>query len=125
MVVEIKPLILIVSPPRDLQIGLQALLTSHLDVDVVVVGKGASAMKVIEKYIPVLVIMDQDIQGNEAAALVQDIKTIWPKILCIMLINDEKNRKNYIDLYADLIVVKGLPGPKLISEIKMLLNLES
>jgi DNA-binding NarL/FixJ family response regulator len=113
--------ILIVSPPGDLQIGLQALLTVHLDVNVLVVGEGSSVLKVIERQLPVLVILDQDISGNTVAALLHEIKTSWPEIICIVLANDDQGRQT-IDTGTDLIVIKGLAGAKLIAEIKRLLN---
>lgn len=49
------PLILIVVPPGDLQIGLQALLTTRLEVDVLVTGEESSAMKVVERHNPAMV----------------------------------------------------------------------
>ncbi|MFC1996525.1 response regulator [Chloroflexota bacterium] len=120
-----KLVVLIVSPPGDLQIGLQALLTVHLDFDVLVVGESSSALKVIERQYPALVILDQDIPGNTVAKLVQNIKTSWPEIICIVLVNDDQGRQKTIDAGADLIVVKGLPGSKLIGEIKVILNLKN
>ena len=119
-----KLVVLIVSPPGDLQIGLQALLTTHLDVDVLVVSQGSSALKVIERHNPGLVILDQDISGNAVALLARNIKINWPEIICIVLANDDQVRQKVIDAGTDLIVIKGLPGSKLIGEIKRLLDLE-
>ena len=118
-----KLVVLIVSPPGDLQIGLQALLTVHLDVDVLVVGEGSSALKVIEKQNPSLVILDQDLPRDNTLMMVQKIKTNWPQISCLVLVNHDQSRQKIIDAGADLIVVKGLPGAKLVAEIKRLLNL--
>jgi len=116
--------VLIVSPPGDLQIGLQALLTVHLDVDVLVVGKGSFALKVIEMYEPSLVILDQDIPGNTVAKLLHNIKSNWPEIICVVLANEEQGRQILIDVGADLIIIKGLPGLKFINEIKRVLDLK-
>lgn len=119
---DTKLVVLIISPPGDLQIGLQALLTTHLDVDVLVVGEAASALKVIERHNPTLVILDQDIPGNPVSDLVQAIKNGWPKIICIVLVNDDQGRQEIIAAGADLVVIKGLPGGKLVTEIKRLLS---
>lgn len=119
-----KLVVLIVGPPGDLQIGLQALLTVHLDVDVLVVSEGSSALKVIENQCSALVVMDQDIPGITAAMFVHNIKTIWPEIICIVLVNDGQGRQKIIDAGADLIVIKGLPGANLVAEIKRLLDLK-
>ena len=71
-----KPLILIVAPPGDLQIGLQALLTTHLEVDVLVTSEGSSALKVIERHNPDLVILDHDLPRNNVPMMIQQIKSI-------------------------------------------------
>ncbi len=121
-ILNTQQVILIISPPGDLQIGLQALLTTHFDVDVLAVSKESSALKVIERHNPALVILDQDIPGN-TAAIVHNIKTSWPEIICVVLVNNDQERQKAIDAGGDLIVIKGLPGAKLIAEIKRLLDL--
>jgi DNA-binding NarL/FixJ family response regulator len=119
-----KPLILIVAPPGDLQIGLQALLTTHLEVDVLVTGKGSSALKVIERHNPDLVILDHDLPRNNVPMMIQQIKSIWPGIRCIVLVNDDEGRQKVWGTGAELIVIKGLPGAKLVSEIEEFLPAE-
>ena len=117
-----KLMVLIVSPPGDLQIGLQALLTVHLDADVLVVGAGGAALKVIERQYPAMVIVDQDLGGETAVTLLNNIKTSWPQIICIVLVNDDQHRQEFAAVGADLIVIKGLPGAQLVTEIKRVLN---
>lgn len=119
-----KSLVLIVSPPGDLQIGLQALLTTHLDVDVLVVSEAASALKFIEKNNPDLVMLDQDISENTASKLVDDIKTSWPEIICVVLVNDDQVRQKIDAAGANLVIVKGLAGAKLVAETKKLLDMK-
>ena len=117
-----KLVVLIVSPPGDLQNGLQALLTTHLDVDLLAVGDGSSALKVIERHNPALVILDQDINENTVTSLTHHIKASWPEIICIVLVNDDQACPKIIDAGSDLIVIKGLPGAKLIEKIKQILK---
>ena len=117
-----KLVVLIVSPPGDLQIGLQALLAVHLNVDVLVVGELSSAQKVVERQCPALIILDQDMPGKTTVTFVHNIKTNWPEIICTVLVNDDQSRQEIIKTGADLIVMKGLPGAKLVAEIKRLLN---
>ena len=121
---DTKLVVLIVSPPGNLQIGLQALLTTHLDVDVLVVGDGSSALKVIERNNPAMIILDQDIPGSTVTTLMHHIKTSWPEIRCLVLVKDDQSRQTLLDSGADLVVIKGLPGAKLVAEIKRLLDLE-
>jgi DNA-binding NarL/FixJ family response regulator len=117
-----KPLILIIAPPGNLQIGLQALLTTRLEVDVLVTGEESSAMKVIERHNPAMVILDQDLPGNAAPMIVQRIKSSWPDICCVVLVNDDGGRQEVLDQEADHIVIKGLPGAKLVTEIEEFLR---
>jgi len=116
-----KPVILIVAPPGDLQIGLQALLTIRLEVDVLVTGEGSSALKVIERHNPALVILDNDLPRNSAPMITERIKSRWPDIGCIVLVNDDEGRQKVLGTGADLVVIKGLPGVKLVAEIGKLL----
>jgi DNA-binding NarL/FixJ family response regulator len=117
-----KPLILIVAPPGDLQIGLQALLTARLEVDVLVTGEESSAMKVIERHIPALVIVDNDLLRNTAAMIIQRIKASWPDIYCIVLVNDDGGRQEVLESGVNRVLIKGLPGAKLVAEIEEFLR---
>ena len=117
-----KQLILIVAPPGDLQIGLQALLTARLKVDVLVTGEESSALKVVERHNPALVILDHDLPYNTAPMIIQSVKANWPGIYCVVLVNDDEGRQEVQDKGADLILVKGLPGGKLVTEIEKFLR---
>jgi len=119
-----KSMVLIISPPGNLQIGLQALLNTRLDVDVLVVGDRSSAMKVIERQNPALIILDQDISDDTVALLTRDINSNWSEIPCIVLVNDDQPCQNIIDRESNYIVTKGLPGAKLIEKIKTILNMQ-
>jgi DNA-binding NarL/FixJ family response regulator len=117
-----KPILLIVAPPSDLQIGLQALLTTRLEVDVLVTGEGSSALKVIERHNPALVILDHDLPRNNVPMIIQHIKSSWPDIRCIVMVNDDGERQKFLGTGADLILIKGLPGVKLVTEIEEFLR---
>ncbi len=119
-----KPVVLIVAPPGDLQVGLQALLAIRLEVDVLVTGEGSSALQVIERHSPALVILDHDLPRNTAPTIIQRIKSSWPDVRCIVLVNDDEGRQKVLGTGADLIVIKGLPGVKLVAEIERLLHPE-
>jgi DNA-binding NarL/FixJ family response regulator len=120
-----KPLILIVAPPGDLQIGLQALLTIRLKVDVLVTAEGSSALRIIERHNPALVILDHDLPKNNVPMIIQHVKSSWPDIGCIVLVNDDEVRQKIMDTGPDLILIKGIPGSKLVAEIEKLLYSES
>lgn len=117
-------MILIVAPPGDLQIGLQALLTAHLEVDVLVTSERSSALKVIETQNPDMVILDHNLPSNTTLMIINQIQSSWPDIRCIVLVNDEEGRQNIQGAGSDLIVIKGFPGANLVAEIEKLLHKE-
>lgn len=117
-----KNSVLIINPPGELQIGLQALLTSHLDLDVLVVSEIESAFKIIRRFNPSLIILDQNISKKDPDSLVRRIKDSWPEIPCLVLANDETRLSLFDQSGADLVIVKGLTGIKLIENIKRLLD---
>ena len=119
-----KPLILIVAPPGNLQIGLQALLTTRLEVDVLVTGNETSAMKVIKRHNPALVILDDNLPKEIVPTIIEAVRTNSPDIACIVMINDEAHRQYLTDEGADLVLLKGIPPARLISIIEDRLSQE-
>jgi len=119
-----KPTILIISPPGDLQIGLQALLTTHLDLDVLVTCEGSSSSKALGIFLPDLVILDQDLSLNSGLEIARKIKTSWPDMKTIVFINNGEKKLEYSNLGVERIFSKGLPGPELIKNIKVLLDMK-
>ena len=114
--------VLIVNPPGELQIGLQALLTTHLDLDVLVVSEIESAYKIIGSFNPSLIILDQNISKKDPVSLVSRIKKSWPEIRCLVLVNDDSSFQLLSQTDADLIIVKGLRGADLVKKIRSLLE---
>ena len=114
--------ILIINPPGELQISLQALLTSHLDLDVLAVSEIESALKVTESFRPTLIIIDQNISRKNPSAFLTRIKSNWPEIKYLLLVNDKQSQRELSASNANLVLVKGLRGATLIEEIKSLLQ---
>ena len=117
-----KSTILFVSPPSDLQIGLQALLTTYLEVDVYVTSEGSSALKALARYLPDLVILDQDLPEISSNEIVREIKNIWPDMRMVVFVNNDEGKKIFSTLGVDQIITKGVPAQELIDEIKTLLQ---
>lgn len=113
-----KRVILIIAPPGDLQIGLQALLTTHLDVDVLVIGEGSLALKVIDIHKPAMVIMDDDLLNDTVPMIIQGVKSSYPDTATLVMVNDEVGRQKMVGKGADLILLKGFPPVKFLSLIE-------
>lgn len=121
-VMETKPTILILAIPGNLQTSLQMLLSLLNDVAVLVTGECSSVMQIIEKHIPSLVIMEFDLPGENMPIVAKLIKERWPKIPCLVLVDDEQQRQQAKGTGADLVLVKGYPASKLITAIEELLS---
>jgi two-component system chemotaxis response regulator CheY len=119
-----KQMVLIVAPPGDLQLGLQALLAVLHDVEVLVAAEGPLALEVIERHAPWLVILDDDLPGGAALLSASRIKARWPDIRCLVLVSDEEQRQRVGETGADLALIKGYPAAKLIAAIEGLLSRE-
>ena len=117
-------MILIVAPPGDLQIGLQALLAVLRDVEVLVAAEGPLALEVIERHAPSLVILDDDLPSDGALPAANQIKARWPEVRCLVLVDDEQQRQRMQETSADLVLIKGHPAAKLKAAIEGLLSCE-
>jgi DNA-binding response OmpR family regulator len=115
-----KPMLtLIVSKPGDLQNGLLALMTTIPQLGAVLVAEDLnSAMRMIEHHQPTLIILDSaSIQARE---LIQEIKTQWPQIHLIVLVEDIPQQKDAEGSGADSVLVKGFPAQKLVRVLENL-----
>jgi DNA-binding NarL/FixJ family response regulator len=119
-----KQMILIVAPPGNLQLGLQALLAVLRDVEVLVAAEGPLALEVIERHTPSLVILDDDLPGDATPLSANQIKARWPEVRCLVLADDEQQRQRLQETSADLVLVKGYPAAKLKAAIEGLLSCE-
>ncbi len=119
--VKTKQVILIVANPGNLQQGLQALLTVIRDVEVLVANEIASVLEVVESHTPSLLILDNDLIGDDVLVKMDRIKSRWPNIRWVILVNDEQQRQRVQEMDADLVLIKGFPAAKLIIAIKALL----
>jgi DNA-binding NarL/FixJ family response regulator len=119
-----KQMILIVAPPGNLQLGLQALLAVLRDVEVLVAAEGPLALEVIERHTPSLVILDDDLPGDATPLSANQIKARWPEVRCLVLADDEQQRQRLQETSADLVLIKGHPAAKLKAAIEGLLSCE-
>lgn len=121
-ILNTKRMILIVAPPGNLQIGLQALLTAHLDAHVLVTGKGSSALQVIEIHKPAIVILDEDLLEDAFEMIFQSNQTSYPGAVLIVIVNEEDSRQKMLGKGADYALLKGFSPQKLVALIGGLLS---
>lgn len=118
---KMKPAVLIVATPGDLQTSLQMLLALLSEVEVLVAAEGSSALQAVEHYAPALVILDFELPGTVGPKVLIDIKSCRPATPCLALVNDEQQLQRAKDAGADRAVIKGYPPAKLLANIEDLL----
>jgi DNA-binding NarL/FixJ family response regulator len=121
-----KPtLALVVTGPGSLQNGLLAMLTTIPQIQAVLVAEEASrALRMIADHRPALVLLDVVLPGNEAGAVLKEIKTRWPSTHCIILVDDVRQEREAEAAGAGSVLIKGFPAAKLIATIEGLLSQE-
>jgi DNA-binding NarL/FixJ family response regulator len=121
-----KPtLALVVTGPGSLQNGLLAMLTTIPQIQAVLVAEEASrALRMIADHRPALVLLDTMLPGNEAGAVLREIKARWPSTHCIILADDVQQQQEAKAAGADAVLIKGFSATKLIATIEGLLSQE-
>ena len=99
---------LIVAQPGRLRDGMQALMRAVPRIKYVnQVDDGPSAVTEIAEHTPSLVLLDTDLPDDAAWKTLQQIKTGWPEILCILIAGTDWQRKEAKASGADAVLVKG------------------
>ena len=115
-------LALIVAHPGPVRDGLRALLTAIPQVESLKeVDDASSALRIVEKHRPALVLMSADLSGDEVWNLLRQIKTEWPQTRSILLVNGVQQQRLAQAAGADGILFEGSPASKLSTTIKNLL----
>ena len=113
-------LALVVSSSGDLQNGLLALITTISLIDVVLVAEDTeSALQMIENHRPALIILESS--SFQVGATINEIKTQWPQIHLIVLVDDITQGKDAEASGADRSLIKGFQPQKLIAIIDEIL----
>jgi two-component system response regulator DegU len=117
---------LIVTQRESLQNGLQALVMSIPQVDIIdQVDNGARALQIIQEHHPDLVLLDTNLPNDEEWQMLERIKTLWPEIRCVVLADDVGQQREAMTLGADLVLLKGFPPAKLAETIETIAATEN
>jgi DNA-binding NarL/FixJ family response regulator len=110
---------LIVTHRESLQDGLQALVMSIPQVDIIgQVDDGPRALAIIQEHHPDLVLLDTNLPNREEWQVLGQIKTLWPEIRCVVLADDVWQQEEAMTLGADIVLLKGFPPAKLAETIE-------
>lgn len=111
-----KPVLaLIVAIPSTLQNGLLALLTTIPQVSAVLVVEEVSlVLRMVKDHRPSLIVLDIDFP--DAQKLLNQIKSSWPLIRFILLIESPDQQREVES--ADAVLIKGFTAEKLFGTIE-------
>jgi DNA-binding NarL/FixJ family response regulator len=111
-----KPfLALIAVVPSTLQNGLMALMTTTPQISAVLVAEEASlVLRIVKDHRPALIVLDMDFP--DAQMLLNQIKSSWPFIRCILLV-ESADQKSEVE-NADVVLIKGFTAEKLFGTIE-------
>lgn len=116
---------LIVTHRGSLQNGLQALVTSIPQVDIIgQVDDGSQALAIIQELHPDLVLLDTNLPGNEEWQVLEQMKTLRPETRCIVLADDVRQQQEATQRKADVVLLKGFPPAKLAETIETIVAIE-
>ena len=108
-------LALIAVVPGTLQNGLMALMTTTPQISTLLVAEEASSVsRMVKDHHPALIVMDVDFPG--AQMLLEQIKSSWSFIRCILLV-DSVDQENEAE-NADAVLIKGFAAEKLFATIE-------
>lgn len=113
---------LVVARPGPLRDGLAALLWSIPLLSAVHLADGLpSALHLVARHQPTLVLVDAELPGGEAWALVRQVKARWPQIRCVALTDTTRSTQQAEDAGANQVLIKGYPAAKLSTVLERLL----
>lgn len=116
-----RVLALIVARPGRMRDGLRALLRAMPQIEIVdEADDSPSALRMITKHHPALLLLDSDLPGDEVSTELGRIKTEEPQIRCIVLADNPQQQQVANAAGADGVLLKGFPAAKLFETIERL-----
>lgn len=115
--------ILIVAPPSRLRAGLHAIVRDVTQAEnVEQVDQAPVVLQILQQHPQTLVILDIDLPNNGAVTLLDQIKSRWPHVCCVLLVNHFKDRTCACGTAADAVLVKGFSTTAFMETIDKLLH---
>ena len=113
--------VLIVAEPGELREGLEALVTATPALHVVARAADIpTAIRLAQEHLPVLVLLDAAIAGNNISAAVAGIQSDYAQIRCLVLADFVWQQAEAEAAGAALAVVKGFPAAELAEAMRRL-----
>ena len=119
-------LTLIVAAPGRFRDSLRALLIALPQIGCVRQANDTpSALEAVTEHRPSLAFLDGSLSGDQAWAVLRQIKTEWPQTRCIALADNGRQQREAQAAGADAVLIKGFPAAKLFETVDRLLPEEA
>jgi len=119
-------LALIIAKPGHLWDGLQSLLRTLPEIEIIAEIKFPSVLlKMGGEMKPDLILLDASLFGENIWKAITKINEVWSNTQCVVLVEDSQHYQALYDAGADLVVQQGFPATKLVAAIEELLSAHS
>jgi DNA-binding NarL/FixJ family response regulator len=116
-------LALIIAKPGHLWDGLQSLLRTLPEIEIIAEIKFPSVLlKMGSEMKPDLILLDASLFGENIWEAITKINEVWSNTQCVVLVEDSQHHQALYDAGADLVVPQGFPATKLVAAIEELLS---
>ena len=116
-------LALIVAKPGHLRDGVQSLLRTLPEIEIIAEIKFPSVLlKMGSEMQPDLILLDASLFGENILKAITKINEEWSNTKCVVLVEDNQNHQALYDAGADLVVPQGFPATRLVAAIEELLS---
>ena len=116
-------LALIVAKPGHLRDGVQSLLRTLPEIEIIAEIKFPSVLlKMGSQMQPDLILLDASLFGENIGKAITKINEEWSNTQCVVLVEDGQYHQALYDAGADLVVPQGFPAAKLVTAIEKLLS---
>ncbi len=115
-------LALIVARPGHLREGVQSLLRTLPEIEIIAEIQCPSVLlKMGTEMQPDIILLEANLFGEDIWKVITKISGEWPHSPCIVLVEDSQHHQALYDAGADLVVPQGFPATKLVAAIEQLL----
>ena len=116
-------LALIVATPGHLWDGVQSLLRTLPEIEIIAEIKSPSVLLRMGNEIkPDLILLDANLYGENIMKAITKINEEWSYAPCVVLVEDSQHHQALYDAGADLVIPQGFPATKLVAAIEELLS---
>lgn len=116
-------LALIVAKPGNLWDGVQSLLRTLPEIEIIAEIRCPSVLfKMGSEMQPDLILLDASLFDENICKAITKISGEWSHTQCVVLVEDSQHHQAVYDAGADLVVPQGFPASKLVAAIEELLS---